>query len=139
MSPKEDPQGEDFLDFELEIGAGSGRAYPVAVVRSAAGEARETMQFPLDDLALENQLLTLQNALLRSGGKPRHIQLPEEESVQNFGLTLFKTLFAGEIGNCYAISQREAGQQGKGLRVKLRILSPEMAALHLFPTFKNLA
>jgi hypothetical protein len=77
--------------------------------------------------------LTLQNALLRSGGKSRHILLPEEQSVQDFGLTLFKTLFAGAIGNCYAVSRREAEQQGKGLRVKLRILSPEMAALHLFP------
>ncbi len=62
------PTQEDYLDFELEIGTGSGRVYPVAVVRSAAGEAREMMQFPYDDLALENQLLTLQNALLRSGG-----------------------------------------------------------------------
>ncbi len=129
MNPKEDPPTEDYLDFELEIGTGSGRVYPVAVVRSAAGEAREQMQFPLDDLALENHLLTLQNALLRSGGKPRHILLPEEQSVQDFGLTLFNTLFVGEIGKCYAYSWREADQQGKGLRVKLRILSPEMAAI----------
>jgi hypothetical protein len=126
---KDPPAQEDFIDFELEIGPGSGRSYPVAVVRSAAGEARGIMQFPLDDLELENQLLTLQNALLRSGGKPRHIMLPEEQSVQDFGLTLFNTLFMGAIGNCYAVSRREAERQGKGLRVKLRILSPEMAAL----------
>ena len=123
------PAREDFLDFELEIGTGSGRVYPVAVVRSAAGEVRGMMQFPYDDLALENQLLTLQNALLRSGGKPRHILLPEEQNVQDFGLTLFNTLFSGAIGNCYAVSQREADLQGKGLRVKLRILSPELAAI----------
>ncbi len=130
MDPEEDPPAqEDYLDFELEIGTGSGRVYPVAVVRSAAGEAREMMQFPYDDLALENQLLMLQNALLRSGGKPRHILLPEEQSVQDFGLALFKILFVGEIGNCYAVSQREAEQQDKGLRVKLRILSPEMATI----------
>ena len=28
-----------YLDFELEVGPGSGRDYPVAVVRSPAGEA----------------------------------------------------------------------------------------------------
>jgi hypothetical protein len=107
------PAHEDFLDFELEIGAGSGRAYPVAVVRSAAGEARETMQFPLDDLALENQLLTLQNALpVALRGKSRHILLPEEQSAQDFGLTLFNILFTGAIGNCYAMSRRETERQG---------------------------
>ncbi len=52
MRPKEDPAGEDFLDFELEIGAGSGRVYPVAVIHSAAGEARGMMQFPYDELLL---------------------------------------------------------------------------------------
>jgi len=36
----------DYLDFELELGVGSGREYPVAVVHSAAGEAHETMHFP---------------------------------------------------------------------------------------------
>lgn len=65
------------------------------------------MQFPFDDLALENQLLTLQNVMLRSGGKPRHIMLLEEQSVQDFGLTLFNTLFTGAIGKCYAVSRRE--------------------------------
>jgi len=44
-----------YLDFELEIGPGSGRDYPVAVIRSPAGEARETMRFPFDDLALESR------------------------------------------------------------------------------------
>jgi len=33
----------DYLDFEIDIGIGEGRIYPVVVVRSAAGEARETM------------------------------------------------------------------------------------------------
>lgn len=129
MDPEEDPPAEDFLDFELEVGLGSGRMYPVAVLHSPAGEPREVMQFPFDGLALENQLLTLQNALLRSGGKPRHILLPEEQSVQDFGLALYNALFAGEIGNCYATSQREAALQDKGLRLKLRINSPEMAAI----------
>ena len=63
-------QFNDYFDFELEIGIGSGREYPVHVIRSIAGEARETMHFPFDTLVLENRLLTLQNALL-SGGRFR--------------------------------------------------------------------
>ena len=119
----------DYLDFEVEIGVGSGRAYPVTVIRSASGEARETMHFPFDELALENQLLSLQNALLRSGGKRRQIFHPEEQTVQNFGRALFNALFTGEVGKRYAVSQLAASNQGKGLRLKLRIRSPELAAL----------
>ena len=118
-----------YLDFEIEIGLGSGREYPVTVIRSSAGEAHETMHFPFDELALENQLLALQNALLRSGGKHRQILLPEEQTVQNFGRALFDALFIGEVRSRYAISQREAFSQGKGLRLKLRIQSSELAAL----------
>jgi hypothetical protein len=43
----------------------------MAVIRSPAGEARETMRFPFDELALENQLGALQIALLRSGDARR--------------------------------------------------------------------
>src|SRR5260221_14747934 len=118
-----------YLDFELEIAAGSGRKYPVTVVRSVGGEVHETMLFPFDELALENQLLTLQNALLRSGGRRRQILLSEEQAVQNFGRALFDALFIGEIRSRYVISQREAFRQSKGLRLKLRIQSPELAAL----------
>ena len=57
----------EYLDFELEIDAGSGLDYPVRV-DSPAGQARATMHFPYDSLALENHLLTLQNALLRHAG-----------------------------------------------------------------------
>ena len=119
----------DYLDFDLEIGVGRGRKYPLAVVRSPAGEARETMQFPFDELALEGQLLKLQVALLRSGGKRRQILSPDEQAVQNFGRALFEALFTREVRTRYALSQREAFHQGKGVRLKLRIQSPKLAAL----------
>src|SRR6266568_4285519 len=118
-----------YLDFDIEIGLGSGREYPVAVVRSEAGEAHETMHFPFDELALESRLKDVQIALLHSGGKRRHIQSSDEQSVRNFGQALFHALFAGEVHSRYIISQRMAFHQGKGLRLKLRIHSPEMAAL----------
>ena len=119
----------NYLDFELEIGAGSGREYPVVVLHSAGGEARETMRFPFDELALESHLKDLQIALLRSGGKRRQILSPEEQTVQNFGRALFNALFTGEVRSRYEVSQLAAVHQGMGLRVKLRINSPEMAAL----------
>ncbi len=119
----------NYLDFELEIGLGAGREYPVAVLHSPAGEARATMRFPFDELALENRLKDLQIALLRSGGKRRNKTLPEEQAVQDFGRALFDALFAGEVRSRYDMSQREATQKDMGLRLKLRIQSPALAAL----------
>jgi hypothetical protein len=118
-----------YLDFDLEIGPGQGREYPVAVLRSPAGEARETLYFPFDDLQLESRLKDLQIALLRSGGKRRQMLSPEEQAVQTFGGTLFNALFTGEVRSRYDVSQERAAQGEKGLRVKLRIAAPELAAL----------
>lgn len=119
----------DYLDFELEVGIGEGRSYPVAVLDSPAGEARATMHFPLGDLALENRLLALQNALLRSGGQQRRDLSPQQQAVQDFGRELFDMLFTPDVRSCYEVSLREAAQQRKGLRLKLRIHPPELAAL----------
>src|SRR5260221_9793945 len=87
------------------------------------------MHFPFDELALENRLLALQNALLRSGGNQRLILSSEEQAVQNFGRALFDALFTGEVRTRYAISQLAAANLDKGLRLRLRIQSPELAAL----------
>lgn len=119
----------NYLDFEIEISPGSGREYPVAIVRSPAGEARETMKFPFDELALRDRLQNLQIALLRSGGRRRSSLSPEEQTVQEFGQALFNALLTGELRSRYDVSQREAAQKGLGLRFKLRIQSPELAAL----------
>jgi outer membrane protein assembly factor BamD (BamD/ComL family) len=131
MMQRDDPQPgrSDFLDFELEIDEGRGREYPVRVLGSPAGEARETMHFPFDELALDLRLGKLQIALLRSGGKHRRVPSPEEQAVQDFGQALFDALLAGEIRNRYDMSLREAEQQDKGLRLKLRIRPPKLSAL----------
>jgi catechol 2,3-dioxygenase-like lactoylglutathione lyase family enzyme len=119
----------DYLDFGLEISPGVGREYPVAVVHSPAGEARETMHFPFGELELENRLQALQIALLRSSGCRRRVLSPEEQTVQDFGKSLFDALLTGEVRNRYDVSQERAVQQSQGLRLKLRIRPPELAAL----------
>lgn len=73
-----------YLDFELEIGAGQGRDYPVAVLRSPAGEARATMHLPFDEIQLESRLKDLQIALLRSGGVRRRVLSQEEQVVVRY-------------------------------------------------------
>jgi tetratricopeptide (TPR) repeat protein len=119
----------NYLDFELEIGIGSGQKYPLEVVHSPAGEVRETMHFPFGEVELENRLKDLQIALLSSGGPRRRSLSPEEKTVQEFGKALFEALLTGEVRGRYDVSQNKAAEQGKGLRLKLRILPPELAML----------
>jgi hypothetical protein len=115
-----------YLDFDLEIGPGSGQAYPVAVIRSPAGEAHGTLHFPFDEESLKERLDQVQTAL-ESTGQARH---QAAQVVQEFGQGLFEALFTGDIRSCYDVSQREASRQDdRGLRVKLRIQSPELAVL----------
>ncbi len=119
----------DYLDFELKIDKGEDGHYPVEVIHSPAGEAREIMPFPFGELDLEKRLLTIQNAVLRSGGKRRSILSPEQEAVREFGHALFNALFIGQVRSRYEVSRNQAVQSDRGLRIKLRINSPELAAL----------
>jgi hypothetical protein len=117
-----------YLDFELTIEPGEGRAYPVCL-DSPAGEARGAFCLPFDDLQMENALLKLQNALLRSGGSRRKVLSPEQKAVRDFGGALFDALICDEVRTHFDVSLREAERQDKGLRLKLRILPPELIAL----------
>ena len=49
--------------------------------------------------------------------------------MQDFGRELFNALLTGETRSRYDVSVGAARQQGKGLRLKLRILPPELAKL----------
>jgi hypothetical protein len=118
-----------YLDFELEIGPGQGREYPVTVLRSPSGEAHGILHFPYDELALESRLKDLQIALLMAAETRRRLPTPEEQPVRRFGQELFDALLAGEIRSAYDISWRQAEAQGMGLRVKLRVQSPALAGL----------
>ncbi len=115
-----------YLDFDLEIGPGSGQTYPVMVMRSPAGEAHGTLHFPYDEAALKERLDQVQMALDGSSQERRQAS----QAVQEFGQRLFEALFTGDIRSCYDVSLREASREDdRGLRVKLRIQSPDLAAL----------
>lgn len=118
---------KEYLDFELEISTGSSQEYPVNIIRSPAGEAREIMHFPYDEQTLEKWLQILQNIIYDSckGGS----SLMNNQKVQDFGQELFNSLFVGEIRNRFDVSLERARMENKGLRLKLRIRPPELAAL----------
>jgi hypothetical protein len=117
----------DYLDLDLEIREGGPRGYSVAV-RSPAGEAQEEMRFPFDERQLRDKLKDLEIALLRSGGTRRRLS-SEEQTVQNFGRSLFEAVLVGKVGTCYYRSMDQAQQQGKGLRLKLHVQPPNLTVL----------
>jgi|GEM_PF-3053810 len=122
----------DYLDFEIEINPGTGGIYPISVMSSEAGEMREKMHFPFNENELQIQLLALENALLRSGSLRRDllaVDQQDDQRVQNFGRELFNAMFTGKIGARYEVLRDKARTQGKGVRLKLHIQVPELAAL----------
>lgn len=118
----------EYLNFDVEIAPGSGNLYPVAA-NSEAGEGHLGMRFPFDSAALSNALLHVQNALLRAAAPRRQVLSPEDQLVQAFGQQLFEALFAGEVLRLYEASGALAEKQRKGLRVRLRILAPDLATV----------
>ncbi len=119
----------DYIDFELGIGHGHAHEYLVTLVRSPELQLQSVMRFPLDERTVRNHIQNLEIALLRSMGNPRHLPSRQEKDVQEFGKILFDTLFTGDILKYYDEDQEKAVSQGRRLRLKLHIESPELAAL----------
>src|SRR5579862_8903349 len=128
------PGGSDlaveYLDFEIEIGRARGRVYPVAVLRSPAGETRSEMRLPFTGEGLKARLTLLETAVPFSGvTRIRKATTPDETPIQAFGDMLFTALFTGEVLGAYDSGQRSAREQHAGLRIKLRVQAPELAVL----------
>ena len=119
-----------YFDFDLTINLRNGPDHPVALLRSPAGQARGTLRLPFDEAALKDRLKDLQIALLRSGGpQRRRISSPQEIAVQDFGHRLFDALLNGDLRQRYDATLQIASQRGAGVRLKLYIQAPELAAL----------
>lgn len=118
----------EYLEVEIRVSRLHGREYQIDV-DSPAGEAHAIMSLPFDEASLENQLLKLENARLRSGNLTRHSNQDSETTARSFGRALFEALFTGDIRTRYDMSQTEATASKKGLRLKLRLRASELAVL----------
>lgn len=118
-----------YLDFELEIASAGDGSYTVRVLRSPAGEATGTMHLSLESMEVSERIEALQTALLRSGTSGQGRATPEGQTVEQFGKDLWAALFNGDVLAAFEVSRKEARQQGHGMRLKLRLGTPELAAL----------
>lgn len=100
-----------YLDCDLLIEAWED-GYRVRVLNSPAGQA--VAQFDPSSLLQE----------------PGGLGPIEIDAARSLGESLFAQLFADEVGTCLRRSQDEAGRQGAGLRIRLRLTDvPELATL----------
>jgi tetratricopeptide (TPR) repeat protein len=118
----------DTLDFELEIGDRAGQGYPVTA-RAPAGEAAASMHLPLTREELDYQLGVINDAVLASSALARRVAGGDEQPVQQFGRRLFDALVVDDVRALYVASAQRARDDGAGLRLVLRIRSPELARL----------
>lgn len=128
----------EYLDFELQLSEGSGDgAYRVEVLRSPAGEINATMRWSFDDEELARRIQEVEAT--RGNEEPTrktgHRAVVRDKppnppvDVKELGQDLFDALLSPEVRASYRTSLAEARRDGKGLRVRLRIEVPKLAAL----------
>jgi tetratricopeptide (TPR) repeat protein/cell division septation protein DedD len=115
----------EYLDFDLLLERAE-EGYTARVLSSPAGQACVDFSLPFSELELENFLLRVG----RTRRGVRRLESPEMEAAKAFGGRLFKTVFGGDVRGCLRSSLDEAGRQGAGLRVRLRLVEvPELTDL----------
>ena len=110
-------QAMEYETFELLVGPKGADGYPVTVIQSPAGEASALCV--LDPLADD-----VQAALRRIEADDTDARL-----LAALGCRLFDALFPDPIALLFRASLGLTRGQGKGLRVRLRLEPPELAAL----------
>ena len=128
MAEADHPPVIRYVDFEVEVVRQDGD-YRVAVLRSEAGEARSAFQPPWRPEEMRSLWKDVQLAIYRSHGGVRGVLSPEEDRVRDLGGKLMESLLAGGVRSCWEMTRMRARQQEKRIRLKLRLQSPELAAL----------
>jgi formylglycine-generating enzyme required for sulfatase activity len=103
--------------FELLIGPKTTDGYPVTITRAPAGDAKGFCRLDPASPDFQGDLLRFEN------------QDTDQEFLTHFGRRLFDELFSGEIASVFRDSLGQVRGQGVGLRVRLRLEPPELAAL----------
>ncbi|MGB8647957.1 MAG: CHAT domain-containing protein, partial [Anaerolineae bacterium] len=115
----------DYNDFLVYISTATEPGHFVITTKSAtAGEASSVFALPFSETELENFVLKI--GLTRRG--VRKIHSPEWRAAQSFGQKLYLTLFADDIRATYLASRNDAMREGKGLRIKIILDTPELAS-----------
>lgn len=110
----------DYDDFDLEIGR-EGEAYVSRVSVLGMGDARNPFAPPFS--AGDFDELLAGAGIVRRDVTPA---LGERRTIQEIGQRLFSAVFDGSVGSFWTACLRRARNAGKGLRLHLRLRSPEL-------------
>lgn len=118
-----------YQDFEIELITRPDGVHQVNVLHTPAGETRQDIAFGLSDDALRQKLIEMEEAVRYQPHLSAEQKRARAAAVQAFGHTLFHALLNDNLKSLYDQSRLLAKQQGAGLRLKLRIESPLLAAV----------
>ena len=122
------PMTNSYLDFDLEIGRNNDGIYSVQA-RWQGNEAYHEATLPSDSdpTRLRKEI---EEAVLDSPLRRRRAFSSNEETVRYWGQRLFDFALSGEVLAQLRACQRAAKSQShEGVRLRLRILDPELAGL----------
>jgi CHAT domain len=128
-------EDREYLDFELSIDARGDGQYEVAA-RSPSGDGRATVSMSLSAADIESVIFSAHKTWRGGHGDAtrevrRSTPLPQdsEGGLRDIGTRLFEAVMTGKVGQRYRSSYDRALSQKQGLRLRLRIQAPEIAAL----------
>jgi hypothetical protein len=123
-----------YSDLVLEIGTADCSEYSLAT-RSPAGETRQPLILPFASAETSTWQQRLEAMVGRGADQTRHLgvqpQTPEDNGLlpHQFGAALFNAVFTGNALSLFDTNRALARRDGSGLRLRLRILAPELATL----------
>lgn len=124
------PEDKKYADFDLSISCDADTFY-VKVIDSPAGPTpRQRIRSPFEKMSPVELILRLENAVLSSIGERRGQSARGEKILKDFGRNVFNAVFreTTEIASQFnsSLSMIANDPNCEGLRVKLRIDSPEL-------------
>lgn len=120
----------EYRDFDVLIGAASRDHYPVRVLRSPAGEVVDAAMPRWGEL--DGHGPSEEQTVGSTRSADREVILYQDRAAPGnlvSGRRLFEGLFRDGVLTCYRLSREIARAERKGLRLRLRIEPPEVAAL----------
>jgi len=110
-----------YSDFEITIYQPRGNIYSVSVISSLLGET--------DPISKAIDFSEIWSSLLKWRQNKRQGDADSEKKILQFGTQLSSIIFSTEIQELYEMVLDQAIKKNEGIRVKLRLDTPELSAL----------
>lgn len=123
----------DHSDLELRISKRSGQIYEIAIYNENQ-QAAETVEIPFEGpefSAYINAVTSARRGLGYGNSDDDTASVPKNprQLASEFGKKLFKTIFRDEVLAMYREQCKDAQEEKRRLRLRLRLNDPELAAL----------